>query len=487
MCVGCHKGIRRTEPQHLCRFALSGFELEGRCFVPCGVTYHMGCIQAGEPFRSRLPAGRGLAYPRTRIAPPFICEACTVRAQLGSELQKTKNHLGLLMLERMRLIDQGNAWSRGTHRNYQALLGQLGRFEQAYGLTLLEPTPLAHPPRHPSIGVMWAQQQYLLRTPTEGHTQSEDRIRFGTARALRSAASQYYVWDAQLAHPERSIRDPRTHKVYLVDGVSPTDAMGYGLMATGMARRVGDHSKPPIALTLQQILCIMRHLEAAWQKARHPMIRREIAAAAVTNLLGWLGWLRSAEVFSLQWTDLRLTRPADGPRIGLPLGVGAVELRLLPETKSNRTKVADVVISYICASGLAPGLWVERLKETWPKAEPRDYIIRGKAGIKWTSTYFRRAHLYEWLRHMRSEGDPFLQAFTNEPGNRIEDKYYSFGTYRRGGHSTSTKQNSGTKPATPDEVYEHGRWMQRISKENMPTCYNEFELSDRINLTLLCM
>jgi hypothetical protein len=39
---------------------------------------------------------------------------------------------------------------------------------------------------------------------------------------------------------------------------------------------------------------------------------------------------------------------------------------------------------------------------------------------------------------MRAEGDPFLQAFTEAHGNRIEDKYYSFGTYRRGGRSSST-------------------------------------------------
>jgi hypothetical protein len=88
---------------------------------------------------------------------------------------------------------------------------------------------------------------------------------------------------------------------------------------------------------------------------------------------------------------------------------------------------------------------------------------------------------------MRSEGDPFLQAFTLEPGNRIKDKYYSFGTYRRGGRSTCTKRNNGTKKATPDEVYEHGQWRKRISRENMPTRYNEFGIDDRVNITLLCM
>jgi hypothetical protein len=208
-CVGCHKCIRRDASQHLCWFASSGFRLDGRRFQPCSTTYHMGCIQVGDPFTSRLPQGRGLSYPHTRIAPPFICEACTVRAQLGMELGKTGKHLSLLMLERMRMISQANAWSSGTHQNYQALLRKLRSFEEAHGLSLLQPTALAHPPRHPSIGVMLAQQQYLLRTLTGMHTQSEDRIHFGTARALRSAASQYYLWDRQIAHPERTLRDPR--------------------------------------------------------------------------------------------------------------------------------------------------------------------------------------------------------------------------------------------------------------------------------------
>jgi hypothetical protein len=88
---------------------------------------------------------------------------------------------------------------------------------------------------------------------------------------------------------------------------------------------------------------------------------------------------------------------------------------------------------------------------------------------------------------MRAAGDPFLQAFTNDRGNRIEDKYYSFGTYRRGGRSASTKRNNGTTQASPDEVYEHGRWRRRIAHENMLTRYNEYGLDDWINITLLCM
>jgi len=78
--------------------------------------------------------------------------------------------------------------------------------------------------------------------------------------------------------------------------------------------------------------------------------------------------------------------------------------------------------------------------------------------------------------------------FTDEvAGNRIEDKYYSFGTYRRGGRTASGKRGHGTKKASTDEIYEHGRWERRLDSENMPTRYNEYGLDDRITITLCCM
>jgi hypothetical protein len=254
-----------------------------------------------------------------------------------------------------------------------------------------------------------------------------------------------------------------------------------------MSKRMGDESKPPVALTLRQIFWIMDHLEQAWVSTSSPAQRCDIGAAAVATLFGWLGWLRSVELFSLTWGDLRITRPRDGPRLGLPLGVGVLELRLLPETKGNRTKVVDVVISYVCASGLQPGLWVERLRLLWPRATSTDRMLRGSDGSSWNSRFYRLHFLYVWLHQMRSDGDPFLQAFTHERGNRIEDKYYSFGTFRRGGRSSSSKRNNGMKKATVDEIYEHGRWRRRISGEDMSTRYNEFGLDDRLNITLLCM
>jgi hypothetical protein len=151
---------------------------------------------------------------------------------------------------------------------------------------------------------------------------------------------------------------------------------------------MGDESRPPIALTLHQVLWVIEQLEARWQLCHQQGGRREIAAAAVTHLLGWLGWLRSRELFSICWGDLLVTRPSRGLTIGLPPSIDAIELRLLPETKGSRTKVADVVISYVCASGLMPGIWVERLWCKWSPVTPTDRIIWGQEGSAWDSQYY---------------------------------------------------------------------------------------------------
>ena len=41
---------------------------------------------------------------------------------------------------------------------------------------------------------------------------------------------------------------------------------------------------------------------------------------------------------------------------------------LLPQTKSNQTATADVVIAYVTASGKSLGLWLERLWDLCPAA-----------------------------------------------------------------------------------------------------------------------
>jgi hypothetical protein len=41
--------------------------------------------------------------------------------------------------------------------------------------------------------------------------------------------------------------------------------------------------------------------------------------------------------------------------------------------------------------------------------------------------------------------------------------------------------------ATLTEVYKQGRWQVSVSSKNMPRRYNQWDLMDRIGITLFCM
>ena len=44
----------------------------------------------------------------------------------------------------------------------------------------------------------------------------------------------------------------------------------------------------------------------------------------LANVIAWLGWLWTAELFSLKWKDLTVLEPQDGPSLDLPFGTGAI-------------------------------------------------------------------------------------------------------------------------------------------------------------------
>jgi hypothetical protein len=97
---------------------------------------------------------------------------------------------------------------------------------------------------------------------------------------------------------------------------------------------------------------------------------------------------------------------------------------------------------------------------------------------------------------MKAQGEPSLQMFSDTPGRRIRDLIYSIHSWRRSGRSRvsrSARHNEpspvGTRQATPPEIYEHGRWEATKDNrtEDMPARYNQWELVDRVAITLCCM
>jgi hypothetical protein len=234
------------------------------------------------------------------------------------------------------------------------------------------------------------------------------------------------------------------------------------------------------------------HFNQLYREATTNRQRCEICRAALVNLAAWLGWLRAGETFSLRWKDVTMTEPRDGPTLGLLAHTGAARLRLLEQTKSDRSRTADVVLAYTSASGLSIGLWYHRLRRACGGSPPptAEHVFQHEEGAIWTSHYFRTTYLYPLLHMLRMSGDPFLSAFDGSPGNSLEVKFYSMHSYWRGAGArthVSRWRPGCLRKAEGQEVTEHGRWRSSRSGLDMQTLYLEWNLFDRLALTRFCM
>jgi hypothetical protein len=420
----------------------------------------------------------------------FICEACTVRAVVQRELTWRATDFVLLMLERARIIDSANHWAVGTLKTYQSKFNVIGDFEKAFGVPVLPPTMAEAPPNGPDIRLMWVQERYSLY-PSEWRKKNsplETTVKFGSVRAVRSAASHFWIMDLLQAQPEKltlGFKDRPT----VVEGCSPTEELAFTYFTDGLKRRLGDHPKPSAVLLWHHIQWLDKYFLNLFLHATDPVVRANACRAGLTNLLAFLGWLRAQETFGLRWLDTTIIEPVDGPSVELAPGVGVILLRLAPQTKSSQAATADVVVAYETASGLSLGAWLHRLRGC---VEPRElqaesFIIAHPSGVPWTSHHYRHTYFYPALAVLRATGDAFLGKYDETPGKRLREVFWGFNTYRRTGRSVVSKKRTHTvRKATPAEVVEHGRWRISRSSLDMPLAYLEWSILDRFCITFLC-
>jgi hypothetical protein len=425
--------------------------------------------------------------PYLAVEPTFICELCQVRAMVDRELRPGANDLHLLMLERMRLIDCRSGWKASTLQNYGGKLRYLQGFGVRYGIPVLEPTVLQRPPVTPAIGLQWSQLAYSLRTTKDG-----SRIKISTVRQLRSAASMFYLVDTQTAYPRRAMRDGQ-RRMQIAAYVSPTDESTNVFTQKGLERRLGNNPQASWALSYVHIKYIDVHLEGAFTRATTISAQHDIAVAGCSNLFFYLGWLRGGELYQGCASDLTLTPPHEGTTKGLPPGIGVIEFDLLPETKSDPCRTADVVIAWATLSGFSLGTWLTRLSTFFSQIP--GMLFSTVQHPVWTSRVFREVYAWPLLELQRSEGEATLRCFSEALGNRLQDKVYSMHSWRRAGDSRAGRfprhnepNPPGTRRATTEEIYEHGRWelKRRKAAESMPSHYRQWLTVDRVPLTLCC-
>jgi hypothetical protein len=120
-----------------------------------------------------------------------------VRSVCEAEIGFAPIDIVRLMLERAWLVDTSNKWSKNTLKTYKSKFNVLRDFERDLLVRVLPYTPPTHPPNGHAVRLMWAQERYSLY-PSDWWKRSglgEEAIKFGTVRALCSAASHFWTLD----------------------------------------------------------------------------------------------------------------------------------------------------------------------------------------------------------------------------------------------------------------------------------------------------
>ena len=476
-CAGCHQSLSSKASVVSCHFKTKGFDI----FFPCGTSYHITCIKAGAPFHTRRQGDLGLSFPDNKYWGNFVCKACTVRSVTRQEIL-SKNDATLLKLERMRLIDMSWHWSKGTHDTYKSKIGTIRKFEQDYDLTVLPILSLSSPPASPDIPLMWCMEAQSTRKTTIKSRGAgiPDHISSVTVRQLRSAAAQHYQWAALISHPSASILTKEKRLLY--QPCRPTDSAAFTMFATGLNTRMGDQASPSYALLERHVIAVDRHLNQIYKTTTCPLQRREAALGGLGNVLLWLGWLRSGECFGLAWDDIEAYHHRRHAEYELPEGLGFVSLLLAPETKSSRSKRADIILAHQTNSGFQPLRWHRRARNLCPDSDGTSLIFKHANGAPWTSMFFRKQYLFPVLRRLKSSGDAYLSR------RDIEKAFWSLHSYRRGARTHVSHKIKGQRSiASKEQIYEHARW--RYNSRNLPidVIYRQWSYKDRIKLTRLFM
>jgi hypothetical protein len=455
--VGCEGYITPGDQSHFCLFRKIGYELDGASLSRCGNQYHPECIKVEKPFKTRLVrATLGLQYPPVMARFPFICESCTVRAVLGRELTWTSGDIQLLMLEWMCLIDMAHDWASSTLQGTERYLGWLRNFGQKYGIDLFPAATITKPPRSAVIPLLWGILDYTLQTSWK----TGEGIMYSTARILKSAASVYHLWDKMLQFPGCMYWD-RDNNVIGASHLSPAYSVIATLGNKGMRMRLGTEIRPPVALRYSHVDFNQefrgRHYDGCGDDW---LSKYEYAAANLAETCARGGWLRAAEICSLDDEDVQIITPDNGGLHNSPIGVGAALLTLGPETKGQSSKRVDVPLADTFASETSPYYWYLKLMECKDKlgwiGGP---LFRHSNGQRWISSYFKSTNVYPLLHIQRNLGEPSLAPYDGAPGNSIGAKFYYFGMYRRGGRSQVTMRRAGcVRAASKAKIAKHGRW-----------------------------
>lgn len=206
-----------------------------------------------------------------------------------------------------------------------------------------------------AVGILWRSQR---------PGRHEAKMKYASVRKARAMFTN--VYGASAAGVEGALVW-RSNKTRFVATESPTDSAWFVNLMANYKVRVGERRKQDAAIPVEPIKAMQALHEGEWTNALdsgNALEQRRVAENASFFLLLFCSSLRGFEGPKVGLTDLRQQIVARGtprsrqytPHIGIPL-TGRFKAR------SQEQKSIIIPIAYETASGLKPGVWVERLLE----------------------------------------------------------------------------------------------------------------------------
>jgi hypothetical protein len=204
------------------------------------------------------------------------------------------------MLERATLIETFNHWIKGRMKAYKSKLNVIQDFERDFPIHVLPCPTFTAPPLSASRPLIWAQERYSLYPARwKRHANSpETTVKWGTVRALRSAAALQCTFNLLQSMPNRltyGFRDKPT----VVAACNPTDELGYTVFSDGMKRRLVTKPTPLLSSSTNMLPgstgTSFRYIlqpplrTSSWKPARRPLPTFWLGLACLA-LPGFVRW-----------------------------------------------------------------------------------------------------------------------------------------------------------------------------------------------------
>ena len=158
-----------------------------------------------------------------------------------------------------------------------------------------------------------------------------------TSRAQLSALSLYSAWTTIFCFPHQHYKD-NDNRALSVSLISPSDNILWRFTASDIGSCLGTESYPSQASTYRHIQWNQKYRSQLIQSCTSLHVIYDLVAAQCAEIIAWLGWLCSSEIFNMRMNDVEFVPPHNGGVYGFPPKVGDILLQLLPSTKSSRNK-----------------------------------------------------------------------------------------------------------------------------------------------------